>query len=338
MPRRPFSLVFVRTSELRRRPNDSITVSRSNHIGPRPELQRERLEASFVSSETRAPEGISEGSYRCSVPLIRPSKLTVKENGGVGKDLSEGWSLNFAVGCTHGCPFCYVDPIHKRFGASRYGPIVKQRWGDYFLIPENLDEAIEKTPWGRWAGTEVMMSSTHDPYLPKLRQAARSILERALPVGVRFCIQTRSFLVLEDLDLLGEYRNQIRLQVSIATAMPALARLIEPRVPLPSRRFEVLRRAKDAGLCVGVILAPIFPPVQARLDVIEDLEQMAEQLRHIEPDHIYGESLHVRGQNVRLIEEVLGERVTLDGFDGIAAFHFRRALRNVGLTGTWWPS
>lgn len=297
-----------------------------------------RLESPLTPSDTRVPVGTIEGSYRCSIPLIRPSKLTREENGGVGKDLSEGWSLNFAVGCTHGCPFCYVDPIHKRFGASRYGPIVKQRWGDYFLIPENLDEAIRKTPWSRWSGREVMMSSTHDPYLPKLREASRAILEQALPAGVRVCIQTRSFLVLEDLDLFQEYRDQIRLQVSIATAMPEFARLIEPRVPLPSRRLEVLRRGKDAGLRVGVILAPIFPPVQARPDVVKDLDLLAGELAPIEPDHIYGESLHIRGPNVRLTEEVLGERLTLDGFDSVAGFHFRRALRGVGLTGTWWPN
>ena len=53
-----------------------------------------------------APTGVVEGTYRCSPPLIRPSKLTSKENGGVGKNLSQGWNLNFAVGCTHACPFC----------------------------------------------------------------------------------------------------------------------------------------------------------------------------------------------------------------------------------------
>lgn len=53
----------------------------------------------------RVPSTVVEGTYHCSPPLIRPSKLTSKENGGVGKDLSQGWNLNFAVGCTHACPF-----------------------------------------------------------------------------------------------------------------------------------------------------------------------------------------------------------------------------------------
>lgn len=285
-----------------------------------------------------AQGGIAEGNYRCSIPLVRPSKLTTESNGGVGKDLSEGWSLNFAIGCTHGCPFCYVDPIHKRFGVARYGSIVEQRWGNYFLTPENIDEAIAKTPWRRWAGKEVMMSSTHDPYLPKLRGIARKILEEALPSGVRFCVQTRSFLVLEDLDLLADYSEQVRLQVSLATAKPEFSRLIEPRVPSPSRRLQVLLEASRAGLSVGVILAPIFPPVKARPDLVGDLDLLAESLASIQPDHIYGESLHIRGGNVSLVEEALGESLSLNGFDSIAAFHFRRALRSVGLSGVWWPS
>src|SRR5436309_4301807 len=102
--------------------------------------------------EIRIPTGVVGGSYRASVPLIRRSRLTSRDNGGVGKQLSDGWCLNFAVGCTHACPFCYVDEIHKRFGRSRYGEAVLQRWGDYMLIPENLDEARDRTPWERSEG------------------------------------------------------------------------------------------------------------------------------------------------------------------------------------------
>lgn len=285
-----------------------------------------------------APAIVEEGTYRCSPPLIRRSKLTSKENGGVGKALSEGWNLNFSVGCVHACPFCYVDAIHKRFGRRRYGEIVLNRWGDYFLVPENLDEAIEKTPWERWSGKEVMMSSTHDPYLPKLAEAARTILEHALQAGVRICLQTRSFLVTKDLPLLEEHSDQVRLQVSIATLDREFARQIEPRVPAPERRLDVLRKAKNRGLTLGVILAPIFPPMSSRPDFVEDLRAMAGRLREIRPDHIYGESLHVRGENIALIEERLGEEAFIGrGFDRAAERVFHRELGAAGLSGTWWP-
>ena len=283
------------------------------------------------------PSGVAGGSYRATVPLIRPSKLTSKRRGGVGKELSEGWCLNFAVGCTHACPFCYVDAIQKRFG-RRYGDLTQRRWGDYFLMPSNLDNAIEKTPWPRWRGKEVMMSSMHDPYLPTLAGAARQILEHALPAGVRLCIQTRSTLVAKDFELLGEYNGQVRLQVSISTLSRELSRRIEPRVPPPERRMKMLAAAKQAGLRVGVIIAPVFPACRLRPDIAEDLAAITASLAGIEPDHIYGESLHARGENIHLLETVLGERIRVtNGFDVGVGRLFRQELKRAGLRGTWWP-
>jgi len=305
-------------------------------------LQEEGMSLLTLSPKTieqpmiSVPAGVAEGTYRATIPLIRPSKLTSKKRGGVGKELSEGWCLNFAVGCTHACPFCYVDSIHKRFG-GRYGELTRQKWGDYFLIPSNLGEAIRRTPWPRWAGKEIMMSSTHDPYLPKLAVWARRILEAALPAGVRICLQTRSFLVTKDFDILEHYRNQVRLQVSIATLNRELARKIEPRVPPPEARLEVLRRAKERGLRIGVILAPIFPSTSIRPDFVADIGDLARELGDIRPDYVFGESLHIRGENLRLIEDALGERIFIGrGFDKAVGLVFRRELERVGLRGVWW--
>src|SRR2546428_448042 len=253
-----------------------IAFSEENGVAvAQPLIQEPKLRVvKTPESKVHLPAGVVDGTYKASIPLIRPSRLTSRQNGGVGKQLSDGWCVNFAVGCSHGCNFCYVDEIHKRFGRQRYGEAVLERWGNYMLVPVNLQEAIDKTPWKRWKGKEAMMSSTHDPYLPTIAPWATKILEAALPQGVEFCIQTRSLLVLRDLNLLAEYPKQVRLQVSIATMSRDLARLIEPRVPPAEARIDVLRAAKDAGLDVGVILAPIFPPVQARPDAEEDLRSM----------------------------------------------------------------
>jgi DNA repair photolyase len=301
-------------------------------------MRRSGVLQALPTRRISVPRGVVEGSYRCSIPLIRRSRLTSRGRGGVGKNLSDGWNLNFAVGCTHACPFCYVDPIHKRFGVSRYGEIVRERWGDYFLVPENLDQAIERTPWERWDGVEVMMSSTHDPYLPTLARGARTILEHALPAGVKVCLQTRSFLVTRDLDFMAQFREQVRLQVSIATMDANLARLIEPRVPPPDARLEVLRRAKALSIRTGVILAPILPPVSVRPDVRSDIIRLVMALTEIEPDYIYGESMHFRGKNGSLVAASLGEPIPrTDGFDRQCAEWFRNELASVGLSGTWWP-
>ena len=284
----------------------------------------------------RLPLGVVSTSFRIAPPLIKPSRLTFVERGGVGKGLSDGWALNYVVGCTMGCRFCYVDEIHKRWGHQRVGDIVFEEWGNYLAIPSNLEEVIEKTPWEKWRGEEVLLSSTHDPYLPIIAPWTRRILERALPAGVRFCIQTRSPLVERDFDILKAYRKQVRIQVSIATYCHGLGRLIEPRVAPPERRMAILEHAMAVGLKTGIIIAPVFPPVKIRPDVDRDLDAIIGELARIRPNHIYGECLHVRGVNMAYVEKVLGEKVELEGFDHRAGKIFYKLLEKYGLKGKWW--
>ncbi|AKA48521.1 hypothetical protein IX51_04735 [uncultured archaeon] len=282
------------------------------------------------------PEGVSFSTYRTSSPLVKTSKLTSKENGGVGKELSDGWVANYATGCTHGCKFCYVDAIHKKFGQKRVGSIVYDDWGDYFAIPSNLDEVIENTKWKRWSGTEVMLSSTHDPYLPQVNKYTRKILEKALPEGVKFCIQTRNPLVERDMELISQYRDQVRLQVSIASMNEDLSRAIEPRVVKPERRLQILEKAREHGLNTGVIIAPVFPELKIRPHVYADIKAIASRLETFRPDHIYGESLHLRGINIAYVEDALGQAVNIDGFDKKAEEWFHKALSCYNLKGIWW--
>src|SRR5437879_156071 len=92
--------------------------------------EREPAVVGTRDPKVHLPAGVVGGSYTASIPLVRPSRLTSRQNGGVGKQLSDGWCVNFAVGCSHGCDFCYVDEIHKRFGRVRYGDAVLERWGN----------------------------------------------------------------------------------------------------------------------------------------------------------------------------------------------------------------
>ncbi|QRF76142.1 Radical SAM superfamily protein [Thermoplasmatales archaeon] len=279
---------------------------------------------------------ISYGTYKINPPLIKKSRLTWVEKGGVGKELSDGWSLNYAVGCTHACRFCYVDSIHKRYGEKRTGPFVNRSWGNYMYLPANMDDAIAETRWEKWKGIEVMMSSTHDPYLPSLVGITKRILEAALPAGVKLCIQTRSPLVEKDLKYLSEFQDQVRVQVSVATMNRELSRIIEPRVASPESRLRILEHAKDHGLNTGIIIAPIMPSLKIRESPRSDLMEIAKRLSILRPDNIYGECLHVRGSNMSELEAALGEKIEIGDFDTGMEKQFHRILGTFGLKGRWW--
>lgn len=279
---------------------------------------------------------VALGTYKINPPLIKPSKLTWVEKGGVGKELSDGWSLNFAVGCTHACRFCYVDSINKRYGVKRAGKLVNRSWGNYFYTPENIDEAIEKTNWKRWAGIEVMMSSTHDAYLPQLTPITRKIISAALENGVKLCVQTRSPLVKKDFEIYSKYSDQVRIQVSVATMNLELSRLMEPRVAGPEARIEIIREAKKRGLKAGIIIAPVMPSLRIRPHPSSDVEEIVKNIADFKPDFIYGESLHTRGSNIKELEIALDEPIMLEGFDTAIEKKFHAILLKYGMKGRWW--
>jgi DNA repair photolyase len=268
------------------------------------------------------PAGVKVGCYRVKPPLIKRSGIT-------------GWAVNFAVGCTHGCIFCYADYYNKAFPRRGLEELVEERWGYYFATPVNLGEAIAGTKWHRWAGVEVFMSSMHDPYLPQLAVWARRILERALPAGVKVIVHTRSVLVARDLDLLARHSGNVRLHMSIATMNTLLSKLIEPRVPPPHIRIKVLGEARAKGIRTGVSISPVFPPNKYNPDVYRDLLEIAKALAEAGVEVVYGESLHPRGDNMRYIEETLGFKVDIRNWDYQAEKLFHKALDEYGLKGEW---
>jgi hypothetical protein len=72
---------------------------------------------------------------------------------------------------------------------------------------------------------------------------------------------TKSALVERDVDLLAPMarRGLAAVYVTITTLDPALSRIWEPRAAAPWRRLELIRRLSEAGIPVGVSIAPLVP-------------------------------------------------------------------------------
>jgi DNA repair photolyase len=168
-------------------------------------------------------------------------------------------SINPYRGCEHGCAYCYARPTHEYLG---FNPALD--FETKIMVKRNAARlAREEMMKKSWKPTMVSISGVTDPYQPAERRfgITRQILETMLefrnPVG----IITKNALVLRDIDILAELARYkcTAVFVSITTLDRDLARRLEPRTATPERRLDVVRRLTEAGIPVGVMMAPMIP-------------------------------------------------------------------------------
>jgi DNA repair photolyase len=176
-------------------------------------------------------------------------------------DISFDRSINPYRGCEHGCAYCFARPTHTYMGLSA-GLDFESR----LFVKENAAELLEKELSApRYKPAVIALGANTDAYQPIERQyrITRSVLEvlarTSHPVG----IVTKSNLVLRDLDILAPMaaRGLAKVYVSVTTLDRDLARRMEPRAPTPERRLEAIEALAQAGVPVGVIVAPIVPAI-----------------------------------------------------------------------------
>jgi DNA repair photolyase len=174
-------------------------------------------------------------------------------------DIPFEFSLNPYRGCEHGCAYCYARPGHEFLGLSAGLDFETQ-----IFVKEDAPELLRKelsSP--KWVPQSVSMSGVTDPYQPVERRL--QLTRRCLEVFAEFRnpvgLVTKSALVSRDRDILGELARYqaAHVFVSVTTLDPNLARVLEPRAATPAARLRTIRELTDAGIPVGVLVAPIIP-------------------------------------------------------------------------------
>lgn len=249
---------------------------------------------------------------------------TIERNHFVAKSLS-CWSYNVAVGCEHGCRFCYVPSV----STIKQGPKLKEygvqdpdaEWGYYLLIRHwdgkrflaSLNKAqntptSELNPDGNRA---VMLCTTTDPYQvvhhkdptrraeltnnlsTVVRHGLLNILEHS-DLNVR--ILTRSPLAVRDFEIFQRFGKRLLFGMSIPTLNCRLAKIYEPRAPAPARRLETLQKAREAGLNVFVAVAPTYPECD-----YADILETVKAIKGFDPITVFFENINIRSENVARI-------------------------------------
>ncbi len=190
------------------------------------------------------------------------------------------YAVNPYVGCTHGCMYCYAC-FMKRFTNH------PEPWGT-FLDVKHWPKISHPE---RYSGKDLFFGSVTDPYLPEeeIYRRTRALLEELQGSGARISIQTKSDLVLRDLDLLRSFPS-VRVGFSINTLDEAFRSDMDNAVSI-ERRLAAMKALHDEGIRTTCFISPIFPG-------ITDVEAIIDRVRE-QCNLIWLENLNLRGGSYR---------------------------------------
>lgn len=168
-------------------------------------------------------------------------------------------SLNPYRGCEHGCIYCFARPTHSYLGLSP-GLDFESKIFAKVNAPELLRHELAKKSY---VPEPIALGVNTDAYQPCERglRLTRRVLEVLHACEHAVVLITKSSLIERDIDLLAEMasRRQTAVAVTLTTLDHTVARTLEPRAAAPARRLRTIRTLTDAGIPVGVSIAPVIP-------------------------------------------------------------------------------
>jgi DNA repair photolyase len=201
------------------------------------------------------------------------------------------WTLNPYMGCVHRCAYCYVRAFEKR--ADRPSD---ERYGRSIRVKTNVAQVLGWELHRRsWKHETVAIGAATDPYQPaegqfKLTRACIAALAQAHnPFG----LITRGPMIVRDVDMLQEAsaRADVSINVSIPTLDMDVWRLTEPGTSPPHQRLRAVRTLIDAGIKVGVAMAPVLPGIS---DSPEQLEAVVRGAREAGATNVWANVVFLR--------------------------------------------
>ncbi|MBR2828850.1 MAG: radical SAM protein [Bacilli bacterium] len=174
------------------------------------------------------------------------------------------YNMNLYRGCSHGCIYC--DSRSNCYHIDDFD-VPKGKENAILLLENELSKKKEKGVIGIGS-----MSDTYNPKELEYEQT-RKALKLILKYNFGVSIDTKSNLILRDLDLLKEInlKNNVIIKFTITTPNDELSKIIEPHVCAPSKRFEAIKILSENGIFVGIMMNPVLPFIT---DSEEDIKQL----------------------------------------------------------------
>jgi DNA repair photolyase len=283
-----------------------------------------------------AAKGLTKESPESEVQSTAHSAFaSIERNHFKFKSLSS-WSYNIAVGCQHGCRFCYVPdsqqtgPGRKKENTGPLATVLREfgvldpdaDWGKYVLFrPWNEERFLaslakaENTPPEELnldGNRAIILCSTTDPYQTVstpgnaakqklLNGHSRYLVRRALELilahsTLNVRILTRSPLARQDFDLYKKFGSRLIFGMSLPTLNDQLRKVYEPTAPGTHVRLRTLQQAAEEGIPLYVAVAPTYPECDE-----DDLRATLKAIRPLKPLTVFHEPINIRAANVQRI-------------------------------------
>ncbi len=185
------------------------------------------------------------------------------------------WSLNPYMGCVHRCTFCYVRAFERRADRpsdDRYGQTVRVK----INVADVLARELARPSWKHEL---VAIGAATDPYQPAegRYRLTRDCLGALARTRTPLSLITRGPMIIRDVDVLQEAsrRAEVDVSLSIPTLDPDIWRKTEPGTAPPRQRLRAIRTLVDAGIDVGVGMAPLLPGISDRPELLADVVRAA---------------------------------------------------------------
>jgi len=193
------------------------------------------------------------------------------------------YCINPYVGCQHACKYCYAESYTRRF--CRHS----EAWGDFVDAKINAPIVLAGEARRKQKG-RVFLSSLTDAYQPLERkyELTRKLLEILLKHQFPISIQTKSVLVLRDLDLIRKFHER-EVGFTMTTIDDNVRKVFEPGSSSVEEKLQALRILKENGVITYVFFGPVLPYLSDA-----NLEEFFHQIVSTGVDYVYADKLNLK--------------------------------------------
>jgi DNA repair photolyase len=180
------------------------------------------------------------------------------------------YNMNLYRGCPHGCIYC--DSRSNCYHIDNFD-VPKGKENALQILEKELSKKKDHGVVGIGS-----MSDTYNPNELKYEQT-RGALKLLSKYNFGVSIDTKSDLILRDLDLLKEInnKNNVIIKITITTPNDELSKIIEPHVCVSSKRFKTIKTLTDNGIFTGIMMNPLLPFITNSEEDIKELVRLAHE-------------------------------------------------------------